>query len=98
MVTVCLLSKKQTFDDHLLIQAAKTWSRKSKGGDAETESSSSSPKEAMSACTPAKNSTGLMSWRKLNQEGPPERQGVSIDHISTLSFFWKYAWKGLIAR
>ena len=49
----------------------------------------------MSACTPAKNSTGLMSWLKLNKEGPPEHQGVSIDHNL---FLWKYAWKGLIAR
>ena len=97
MVIVCLLSKKQTFDNLLLIQAAKAWSRKSKGGDAETESgiSSSSSKEPMSACTPAKNSTGLMSWLKLNKEGPPEHQGVSIDHNL---FLWKYAWKGLIAR
>ena len=81
----------------VLLQAAKAWSRKSRGGDAESGSaiSSSSPKEPAPSATPSKNSTGLMSWLKLNKEGPPEHQGVSIDHPL---FLWKYAWKGLIAR
>ena len=62
------------------LQAAKAWSRKSRGGDAESGSaiSSSSPKEPMAAATPSKSSTGLMSWLKLNKEGPAEHQGVRL--------------------
>ena len=65
------------------LQAAKAWSRKSRGGDAESGSaiSSSSPKEPMAAATPSKSSTGLMSWLKLNKEGPAEHQGVSRLHM-----------------
>ena len=57
-------------------QAAKAWSRKAKGEEAESGSgiSSTTTKEATS--TPSRNSTGLMSWLKLNKEGPPEHQGV----------------------
>ena len=70
------------------MQAAKAWSRKSKGGDTESGISSSS-KEPMAAtvATPSRNSTGLMSWLKLNKEGPPEHQGVRLDNVAV--FFWK---------
>ena len=71
----------------VLLQAAKAWSRKSKGGDAESGISSSSSKEPVQAATPSRNSTGLMSWLKLNKEGPPEHQGVRLDNVAV--FFWK---------
>ena len=63
------------------LQAAKAWSRKSKGGEAESEISSSS-KEPVVVATPSRNSTGLMSWLKLNKEGPPEHQGVRLDNVA----------------
>ena len=58
------------------------WSKKSKGGDAESGITSSKEPVAATMATPSRNSTGLMSWLKLNKEGPPEHQGVWLDNVA----------------